>query len=202
MFPRRTGPPSSGRARRDRGVAAVGVTLIVALGAGLLGVLADAGLYAVADVTAGGIADDAARVAIVDRAAADVDARVLAEVRDRAAGLRRVQVDRVVVYRATGPDAGPPSACTTGSADAAPADLCSVYEGEDLLRPPQDLTCRWCPADRCLRDLVGVWITMSYRPLTALAPTLTFTEHAVNDLGRGPALPPTIPPTSTGGPRT
>lgn len=163
----------------------VGAAALVPVVAALLVGLVDGGLLVTADLASGRVADDLARTAVVARTTEGHDAAILAEVRERTSGRRGVEVDRVVVFRADGPEDAPPPACTRGPAATAPQDDCSVYGAEDLVAPAADLTCRWCPEDRCLQDLIGVWVRLRYRPLLGVGPTVTLTEHAVYDPRQG-----------------
>ena len=131
-----------------------------------------------------------ARQASVAANSTDADYQVLAVIRREIAAMPLDQVQRIVVFHASGPNATVPAAClgTTGSigTDAIKhTDACNVYtpaNGWQTLTAA-DLGCKvtspdkyWCPTDRKFAskgadgppDFVGIYIEIKHRFYTGL----------------------------------
>ncbi len=132
------------------------------------------------------ITRDAAREASVAGNVNDADYRVLRAVQRAGAALPDGAIDRLVIFRATGPADTVPPACTTStSAATLTANQCNVYfpADFDLARgefgcdptpnPLPDPDRHWCPATRIVSvgsglDYVGVWIRVRHDYITGL----------------------------------
>lgn len=112
-------------------------------------------------------------------------------------GMSGVEVDRVVIYRATSSDGEVPPTCLSGSQ----AGLCNHYTGSQVettnpvgfpAGSASDPTCApgswdiaWCPTSRPRGDVnpirIGVHVTVSYTPVTGIlpGPTVTVERDAV-----------------------
>jgi hypothetical protein len=129
-----------------------------------------------------------------------------ATIQSLAAGLetgRRVAIDKVIIYRSTTAEGTVPPGCltapTTGPGPYGVAGLCNVYPGARVAAATQadfagttgctagSWDARWCPTSRTRDvspDRVGVWVQVSYAPLTGLLPVggLDITKQAVYQL--------------------
>jgi hypothetical protein len=97
-------------------------------------------------------------------------------------------IERVVVFKATGFSGTVPESCKTGSQ----AGVCNSYAGTDLNRPSADFGCgpskpdnAWCPTTRLDQqsdppDYVGVWIRANHDYFTGLfGSAMTLTDQTV-----------------------
>ncbi|HYI62048.1 MAG TPA: TadE/TadG family type IV pilus assembly protein [Acidimicrobiales bacterium] len=110
----------------------------------------------------------------------------------------RDQVERIVVYEATGPGALPTVGCRDGSPSSVAGNACNVYTPADFDRPRTDFGCLpdkdtdrfFCPSDRNIvltkttgPDYVGVWMKVEHPWVTRMfGSTLTLTDSSVIQL--------------------
>lgn len=114
--------------------------------------------------------DDAARRGAVAGSNDNADWLILQQLRGR--GLTAaVDVNYVVVYRATTGSAGPTAACQAGTAVSGE---CNVYTEDAFALPESAFGCSggvdssWCPADRATGSgfgYVGVYVNATYHPI-------------------------------------
>ncbi|MCD9622652.1 TadE/TadG family type IV pilus assembly protein [Rhabdothermincola salaria] len=115
----------------------------------------------------------------------------------------RVSIEKVIIYDSTAADGAVPANClsvsTTGSPPFGVNGRCNVYTGAQVASATQasfagTSSCtagswdrRWCPTSRqrdVNPDRVGVWVQVSYAPLTGLLPAggLTVERSAIYQL--------------------
>jgi len=129
---------------------------------------------------------DGAREASVGGNVTDADYRTLRAIERASAALPAGTIDRIVVFRATGPTSNVPEACKTSTAaDTLAANSCNVYTTDDFHIPRSGFGCDptpnpepdpdrfWCPADRIVSvgtglDYVGVWMRVQHKYITGL----------------------------------
>ncbi len=129
---------------------------------------------------------DGAREASVAGNVTDADYRTLRAIQRASAALPDGTIGRIVVFRATGPDATVPSACTTStSAAVLTANSCNVYLADDFNVAKEDFGCDptpnpdpdpdrfWCPTDRIVSvgtglDYVGIWMSVRHDYITGM----------------------------------
>lgn len=138
-------------------------------------------------LTVDDIARTGARAATAAGNDGDADHRMLSAVKAAATALDPGQLERIVIYKASGPsdslDANNASyaSCRAGTPVAG---VCNVYAPSDLSRPSGDFGCQagispdrfWCPTDRKIAqtgaagppDWVGVWVRATHNSLTGL----------------------------------
>lgn len=168
-----------GRGDHQRGAAMVEAAFVTPIVIMMILIVVESGMLLFSNLTVSRAAGDAARVGIVARGADDADARILAAVKKSTVGLKRTQIERIVIWHATYPDSDPPSQCLSNSPAVSIAGLCSVYTAADLDKPYTQLTCGWCPDARVERDLIGVYIKMRYSSVTGLLSTITLTDQKI-----------------------
>jgi hypothetical protein len=173
------GQPRSGRRLDSRGAVLVEAALVTPVVILVMMAIVDGGMLMLTLLSTDEVVGDGSRSAIVLRDEEDADARILDAIEPRLTGLRRSQVERIVIYRATGPDADPPTACTTGPVSSSAADECSAYAPADFDKNWGDLDCGWCPSDRNEGDYIGVWVRLNYDSVTGLMGRATMTDRQV-----------------------
>ena len=106
------------------------------------------------------------------------DWEILQAIRIASGVVPRQTIERIVVYRASSPGAGPTAQCMAGTASA--TDRCNVYSRSDMQRAETQFGCVtanqldsfWCPTGRETTsgstDLVGVWIRAQHDYVTGL----------------------------------
>lgn len=135
-------------------------------------------------LTAANMSRTGARVASAAANEALADQRALAALDRASTAVARGAIERIVVYRADGPDSPVPAPCTTSATGVASGPVrCNVYGPTDLGRPPADFGCQttspdrfWCPRDRKVAqtgpggppDFVGVWVKVRHDYLTRI----------------------------------
>ncbi|MCP5030150.1 MAG: pilus assembly protein [Actinomycetia bacterium] len=124
---------------------------------------------------------DSARTATTFGSDEYTDYEILQRVADNGVALPAANIERIVVWHATGPDDTVPSGCVASGQ----AGLCNVYEASDLTLAEDQFGCRtdrdldryWCPSDRedsasaangGPPDFVGIQIVFEYEFLTGL----------------------------------
>jgi hypothetical protein len=107
-------------------------------------------------------AADAARRASIARSDPEADIAIVGDVLRAIDGVPTLEIDRVVVYRATEMGEPPEAACLLSSGPECV-----------LLRPPFTGTCDrgWCPTNRKAGDVVGVVVVARLPRVTGLIPT-------------------------------
>jgi hypothetical protein len=126
------------------------------------------------------------------------DYEVLQAVEAALADLPDGAIERIVVYRANGPDGEISTTCAAGTPSSSATAPCNVYTEADLARPATDFagsTCsasapdrHWCPTSRLARqsgtggppDYLGVWVRVRHDFVTNFfGGSLTITDNAV-----------------------
>ncbi|MFV0260386.1 MAG: TadE/TadG family type IV pilus assembly protein [Acidimicrobiales bacterium] len=165
--------------RTERGASAVEFALVGPLFFLLLAAIIDLSVGLFTLDGASSAAAEAARVGSIARNSPDADAQILDTFTARSSLGVGLTTHRVVVYQASGSDAGPPAECLAGRQ----RDGCNVYEGATLTHPMSlcsgagGSTGGWCPALRADGHLLGVWFSVEYDGLTGVLP-LHWTRHA------------------------
>lgn len=135
---------------------------------------------------------DASRTATVMGDAADADLQILEAVEASMAAVPDSSIERIVIWRATGPDDDVPAGCAAGSSSTGGSRPCNVYTPADFDRPASDFGCGadapdrfWCPSDRESAlsgppDYVGIWIRVDHGFVTGLfGSTTTITDRTI-----------------------
>ncbi len=141
---------------------------------------------------------DGAREASVAGNVTDSDFRMLQSIARASAALPDGTIDRIVVFKATGPSSTVPSACKTSTAPATlAANSCNVYTSADFALTQSDFGCdptpdplpdpdrHWCPSDRIVSvgtglDYVGIWMRVNHSYITGLFGTgITFEDTTI-----------------------
>lgn len=147
---------------------------------------------------------DGARAASIFGNDGSADFEILQSVADASDVIDRSDIQRIVIYKASGPNAPVPTGCTTGSTGI--VGTCNVYtagamdlaESEFGCRPDRNLDRYWCPTATTSTtpiqtgrkvvmsgpngppDYVGVWVKVNHIWLTGLfGRNLTFTDSTV-----------------------
>lgn len=123
----------------------------------------------------------AARVASSEGSNPSADYNVLQAAKKAAAGMRRGDIDMIVVYKATNANATVPTPCLTSSSAGS---SCNRYLPADLDRPQSDFgVCGatapdqyWCPTTRKTAvngsngppDYIGVYVQATHKNITGL----------------------------------
>jgi hypothetical protein len=136
---------------------------------------------------------DGVREASVAGNVADADYRTLRSVRRASAALPDGAIDRIIVFKASGPEGTVPSACLTGPVTG----VCNVYVPADLSLDVTEFGCDpsanprpdpdrfWCPTDREVSvqaglDFVGIHVEVEHSYLTGLfGDDITFKDTTV-----------------------
>lgn len=137
---------------------------------------------------------DGAREASVAGNTADADYRMMRAIQRGSAALPDGAIERVVVFKASGPGDMPTSGCMAGTSAI---NVCNVYEPADFNRTVDEFKCDpaydpepdpdryWCPFDREVSvgsglDYVGVWIRVHHDYVTGLfGSSVTFEDVVV-----------------------
>jgi hypothetical protein len=141
---------------------------------------------------------DGVREASVSGNVTDADFRMIKAMDKAAAALPNSSIERIVVFRASGPDDVIPDACkTTTSAATLVANSCNYYEPGDFAldlteygcdpapNPVPDPDRHWCPADRIVSvgaglDYVGVYMRVEHDYITGLfGDSITFEDTSI-----------------------
>lgn len=139
---------------------------------------------------------DGAREASVAADAGDADYRVLRAVQRGSSALPDDAIERLVIWKASGPDDSVPASCAAGSAVVG---LCNVYDSSSLTIPEVEFGCQevangdpydspdrfWCPVDRQVTagsglDFVGIYVQVTHQYITGLfGDQIVFTDDIV-----------------------
>lgn len=118
------------------------------------------------------------------------DYGILQSIARESSALDRDQIERIVVYKPTGPGEAPSDTCKGGT--SLPGE-CNVYTAIDLEKPKDDFGCDpsedldefWCPTTRDAvleggTDYVGVWMQVDHQYVTNIfGSSVTFTDSSV-----------------------
>lgn len=184
--------PRSRRARGERGSVLVEAAYITPVLFFLLFSILEFGMafrdyLAVANTTR-----DGARAASVYGNDSSADFDILQTIADSGNVINRRDIERIVIYKATGPNSVVPTSCANGT----PGSTCNVYTAGALDLAESEFGCRsdrnldryWCPTTRKNAvsgtngppDYVGVWIRVNHDWVTGLfGRSLTFTDSTV-----------------------
>ena len=174
------------KARRDgeRGAALVEAAIIAPVLFTLVFGILEFGLLFKDYLTVTNATRTAARVGVQVGSAPTTDYQILQALKGSSGAMDVGDIQRVVVFKATGFSGTVPAACKTASQ----AGVCNSYVNADLNRPSADFGCggtkpdnAWCPTTRNDQqsdppDYVGVWIKAEHEYFTGLfgsAKTLT-----------------------------
>jgi len=182
------------RAKGDRGTALIEAAIITPVFMMFLFAIFEFGFSFRDYLSVASATRDGAREASVAGNVADADYRVLRAIERGAAALPDGVIDRIVVFKATGPDDVPTAACQSGTATT---NVCNVYVQEDFLRDDSQFKCDatynpepdpdrfWCPYSREVSvgsglDYVGVWMQITHDYITGLfGSSVTFDDVVV-----------------------
>lgn len=184
--------PRSRRAHGERGSVLVEAAFITPVLFFLLFSILEFGMafrdyLAVANTTR-----DGARAASVYGNDSSADFDILQTIADSSNVINRNDIQRIVVYKATGPNTVVPTSCANGT----PSSTCNVYGANALDLAESEFGCRadrnldryWCPTTRKNAvtgtngppDYIGVWIKVNHTWVTGLfGRGLTFTDSTV-----------------------
>ena len=136
---------------------------------------------------------DGVREASVAGNVADADYRTLRSVRRASAALPDGAIDRIIIFKASGPEGTVPSACLSGPVTG----VCNVYVPADLSLDVTEFGCNpaanprpdpdrfWCPTDREVSvqaglDFIGIHVEVEHSYLTGLfGDDITFKDTTV-----------------------
>jgi Flp pilus assembly protein TadG len=140
---------------------------------------------------------DAARTGTTAGNVADADFRILEAVESSMSAMSQSDIERIVVFRATGPNDTAPALCRSGTAQTG-ADACNVYTTANFNNTASQFDCAgagtapdnfWCPVSRKVAvrgtngppDYIGIWIQVKYDYITGLFPGdgMTFTDTTI-----------------------
>lgn len=161
----------------DRGASMVEFAIVVPVFIAVIMAIIDfsGAIFARNELGAG--AANGARQGTIAEQAEGADAAILKQIRTSTDLMVNATVNRVVVYAATSTEEPPSQACQTGSGDPS----CVIYSGQALQATSPDCPKgAWCADRRFSNDLIGVWISAEYRPITGLTPIrFTWDDQAV-----------------------
>jgi len=124
---------------------------------------ASAAFYA--RTTVGLATADSARAASISVYNSTSDKDVIEEITELTDLTFGVDVERIVIYKATNFDSEPSASCIAGAA----GPDCAVYEPSDF----ELGICgagSWCPTDRQTDDLIGVWVQSRFDGMSGISP--------------------------------
>lgn len=185
----------------DRGAALVEASVVLPVFFLIVFSILEYGVLFKEALTVDEISRIAARTATAAGNDGDADYRALRSISAAVSALDRGQLQRIVIYHASGPgdslssDANANYAtCRSGTAVTG---VCNVYVATDLTRSAADFGCDpgiapdrfWCPNDRKVAqsgtngppDYIGVWVTATHQSFTGLI-------KADETIGRGVVL--------------
>ena len=141
---------------------------------------------------------DGVREASVVGKIADADYRTLRAVERASAALREGTIERIVIFKATGPDDSIPGPCKTATSPATlAANECNLYGPDDFSLDPDEFGCDpasnpdpdpdrfWCPSSRIVSvgaglDYVGVYMRVDHSYITGLfGSSITFEDTSI-----------------------
>jgi hypothetical protein len=180
------------RASGDRGATLVEAAIYTPLLFLLLFGVLEFGLAFRSYLTVSNGTRDGSRMASVIADRSDADFQILRDVKASTAAISASSVQRIVIWRATGPDDDVPAGCAAGVANSSSTTPCNVYEATDFERSEEDFGCDatdpdrfWCPTDRKSAlsdppDYVGIWIQVRHGFVTGMfGSDLTITDQTI-----------------------
>ncbi len=143
-------------------------------------------------LTTSNMTRSAARVGATLGNASSTDYQILQKIKSSTSGIPLAEIQRIVVYKASGVGAGPSGACIAGSVSSS----CNDYTAADLNRPSSDFGCSatspdrsWCPTTRVVSasgnsgagpDYLGIYVQVLHPSATGLfGPSFTFKQSMV-----------------------
>lgn len=171
--------PSTSRAGRSRGAVMVEAAITMPVFLVLVFGVIEMSLLFRDHLTVANSSRDGARVAAAAGDDLDADYRILQTLKLSSAVVTPANIERIVVYKATGPGQEPTATCKTGV--PGPSDDCNVYTSADFARPATEFGCltgtvldpdlNYCPSERptALQTIgfVGVWVKVKHPAVTA-----------------------------------
>lgn len=138
---------------------------------------------------------DGARAASVYGNDSSADFDILQSIANASNVIDRNDIQRIVIYKASGPNTPVPTACTTATTGVS-ASNCNVYFANALGLAESEFGCRsdrnldryWCPTTRKVAatgtngppDYIGVWIKVNHNWITGMfGRSLSFTDSTV-----------------------
>jgi hypothetical protein len=149
---------------------------------------------------------DGARAASVFGNDSSADFDILQSIADSSNVINRRDIQRIVVYKASGPNTPVPTICTTAAPGSQGIGVCNIYTASALDLAESEFGCRsdrnldkfWCPTATTSTtptqsgrkvamtgtngppDYIGVWIKVNHTWVTGLfGRSLTFTDSTV-----------------------
>ena len=141
---------------------------------------------------------DGARTATVAGNQTDADYLILQAIQRSMSAMPEDDIDRIVVWHASGPEATVPPGCLAGTPQADLGAECNVYAPVDFALADGEFDCAgpgsaadesWCPTTRKTAttgtygppDYIGITIEVSYDYITGLFPGggMTFTDTTI-----------------------
>ena len=192
--PPRTTPWLRRAVRRDEGAALVEFALVAPVFLLVIFGILEFGLAFKDYLTVTNTSRSSARVASAGGADVDADYAIIQSLSRESSAMSVGDIQRMVVYRASGPGDPVPASCAAGNSAAG---VCNVYTVSDFQRPPAAWGCLsptsldgwWCPTSRKVAitaanggppDYVGVWVKARHNFITGLfGANLTFTDQTV-----------------------
>ncbi len=182
-----------GRGRGDRGTTLIEAAIVTPVFLALIFGVFEYGFVFRNYLTVANATRDAARTATTFGSNDYTDFEILQRIADNGVAMPSEDIERIVIWHATGPDDTVPSSCLS----SAQSGLCNVYEPADLTLAEDQFGCRtdrdldryWCPSDRedsaaaangGPPDFVGVQIVYNYSYMTGLfGDQITISEGTV-----------------------
>lgn len=174
---------TSSSIRRQRGAVLTETALTIPLFFLVIFGIIEGGLLFRDRLTTTSAAHDAARAATVSGDELSADRHVLDVLLDSTAPLPDGTVERIVIFKASGPGEAVPTACLTGGV----VGVCNSYTAADMAvddaafgcKGDKDLDRYWCPSDRVViqtaanggpPDYIGVYLEISRTSLSGVLP--------------------------------
>jgi hypothetical protein len=176
------GRRSSSRARRrakgDGGAVLVEAALIMPIFCFIIFGIIEGSLLLRDHITMAAITGDAGRSASIFGKSDDADYKILQQIDSTASSIGTDRIERIVVFKATGPNDTVPASCKAGTPQTG-LNACNVYDTADLTAPvPATFTCLppqpwrfYCPSNRKVAatsppDHVGIYVRLRHDPIT------------------------------------
>ncbi len=167
-----------GRADGERGAVLVEAAFVLPVFVFLIFGIIEGGLLLRDHLTIGAMTTEAGRSASVFGNDPQADYGILQQLKASAAAINIDQIERVVVFKATGPGDTLPEGCRGGTPQSG-ADACNVYAPSWLSSTdPSQFDCGatspaqyYCPIDRKIAissppDYVGIFVRLRHDPVT------------------------------------
>lgn len=183
------------RARGDRGVVLVEAAFVSPILFFMMFSILEFGMAFRDYLALANTTRDGARAATVYGSDLYADYDILQEIASASGVISRQDIERIVVFKATGPNSSVPTACKTASVinvcNSYPASALDLAQSEFGCRMDRDLDRYWCPTaangqtGRKTKvsdppDYVGVWVKVNHVWITGLfGRSLAFTDETV-----------------------